>query len=209
MKVAEPTVERLIQYHRLLNRLKDEGRKVVSSLQMGEMLGIKAGQVRKDLSYFGEIGKRGVGYHVGRLCTHIEKILAAPRVWRVALAGVGNLGTALMGHSAFKSGNLKVEALFDVDPQKIGKKIMGVECFHIDEMPDVMTERGVDVLLLAVPADAAQECVNRAVRSPSLKGILAFTPATVVVPEKILFYRADVFAELEKLLFFLKEREDS
>ena len=209
MKVAEPTVERLIQYHRLLNRLKDEGRKVVSSLQMGEMLGIKAGQVRKDLSYFGEIGKRGVGYHVGRLCTHIEKILAAPRVWRVALAGVGNLGTALMGHSAFKSGNLKVEALFDVDPQKIGKKIMGVECFHIDEMPDVMTERGVDVLLLAVPADAAQECVNRAVRSPSLKGILAFTPATVVVPEKILFYRADVFVELEKLLFFLKEREDS
>ena len=83
--------------------MKEEGRKVVSSLQMGEMLGIKASQVRKDLSYFGEIGKRGVGYHVNRLCAHIENILASPRVWHVALAGVGNLGTALMGHAAFQS----------------------------------------------------------------------------------------------------------
>ena len=99
MKVAEPTVERLIQYYRLLMLMKEEGRKVVSSLQMGEMLGIKASQVRKDLSYFGEIGKRGVGYHVNRLCAHIENILASPRVWHVALAGVGNLGTALMGHT--------------------------------------------------------------------------------------------------------------
>ena len=207
MKVAEPTVERLIQYYRLLIQMKEEERKVVSSLQIGEILGIKASQVRKDLSYFGEIGKRGVGYHVNRLCLHIENILASPKVWKVALAGVGNLGTALMGHAAFQSYKFEVDALFDVDPEKVGQEIMGVKCWHVDEIAKVIEERGIEVLILAVPASAAQNCVDKAVASPSLKGILAFTPATVVVPEKILFYRVDIFVELEKLLFFLKERE--
>jgi redox-sensing transcriptional repressor len=207
MKVAEPTVERLIQYYRLLIQMKEEERKVVSSLQIGEILGIKASQVRKDLSYFGEIGKRGVGYHVNRLCLHIENILASPKVWKVALAGVGNLGTALMGHAAFQSYKFDVDALFDVDPEKVGQKIMGVYCWHVEDIAKVIEERGIEVLILAVPASAAQHCVDMAVISPSLKGILAFTPATVVVPEKILFYRVDIFVELEKLLFFLKERE--
>ena len=208
MKVAEPTVERLIQYYRLLIQMKEEERKVVSSLQIGEILGIKASQVRKDLSYFGEIGKRGVGYHVNRLCLHIENILASPKLWKAALAGVGNLGTALMGHAAFQSYKFEVDALFDVDPEKVGHEIMGVRCWHVDEIAKVMEERGIEVLILAVPASAAQNCVDKAVLSSSLKGILAFTPATVVVPEKILFYRVDIFVELEKLLFFLKEREE-
>ena len=208
MKVAEPTVERLIQYYRLLIQMKEEERKVVSSLQIGEILGIKASQVRKDLSYFGEIGKRGVGYHVNRLCLHIENILASPKVWKVALAGVGNLGTALMGHAAFQSYKFEVDALFDIDPEKVGIEIMGVHCWHVEEMSKVMEERGIEVLILAVPASAAQNCVDKAVLSPTLKGILAFTPATVVVPDRILFYRVDIFVELEKLLFFLKEREE-
>ncbi|NLD04976.1 MAG: redox-sensing transcriptional repressor Rex [Synergistaceae bacterium] len=207
MRIAEPTVERLIQYYRLLIQMKEEERKVVSSLQIGEILGIKASQVRKDLSYFGEIGKRGVGYHVNRLCLHIENILASPKVWNVALAGVGNLGTALMAHAAFQSYKFEVDALFDVDPEKVGQEIMGVHCWHVDDIAKVMEERGIEVLILAVPASAAQNCVDKAVLSPSLKGILAFTPATVVAPEKILFYRVDIFVELEKLLFFLKERE--
>lgn len=207
MKVAEPTVERLIQYHRLLIQMKNEGKKVVSSLQIGEMLGIKASQVRKDLSYFGEIGKRGVGYYVDRLSDHIETILASPKVWKVAMVGVGHLGTALMGHAAFQSYKFEVDALFDVDPDKVGREIMGVQCWHVDEMAEIMNERGIEVLLLAVPATAAQDCVDLAVKSPSLKGILSFTPATVVVPQKVLFYRVDIFVELEKLLFFLKEKE--
>lgn len=207
MRVAEPTVERLIQYYRLLLQMKEEERKVISSLQIGEILGIKASQVRKDLSYFGEIGKRGVGYHVNRLCLHIENILASPKVWKVALAGVGNLGTALMGHAAFQSYKFEVDALFDVDEEKVGREIMGVYCWHIDEMAKVLEERGIDVLILAVPASAAQSCVDKAVMSPTLKGVLAFTLATVVVPEGILFYMVDIFVELEKLLFFLKEKD--
>jgi len=193
MKVAEPTVERLIQYYRQLVQMKEEGRKVISSLQIGEMLGIKASQVRKDLSYFGEIGKRGVGYHVNRLCSHIENILASPKVWKVALAGVGNLGTALMGHASFQSYKFSVDALFDVDPEKVGHEIMGVYCWHVDDIARIIEDRNIEVLILAVPAAAAQACVDKAVTSPTLKGILAFTPAAVVVPESILFYRVDFF----------------
>lgn len=205
MKVAEPTVERLIQYFRLLKQMKEEERRVVSSLQIGEMLGIKASQVRKDLSYFGEIGKRGVGYHVNRLCSHIENILASPKVWKIAMAGVGNLGLALLGHAAFQSYKFEVGALFDVNPEKVGRDFMGVKCNHADEIAEVLDEKGIDVLILAVPAEAAQGIVDKAVRSAGLKGVLAFTPATVVVPDRILFYRVDIFVELEKLFFFLKE----
>ncbi|MDR1885913.1 MAG: redox-sensing transcriptional repressor Rex, partial [Synergistaceae bacterium] len=118
MKVAEPTIERLVQYHRLLETLRDEGRHVVSSQQIGELLGFKASQVRKDLSYFGEIGKRGVGYQAGRLCDHIGEILASPKIWRIAMAGVGNMGTALLSNPAFRSPKIRFEALFDIDPAK-------------------------------------------------------------------------------------------
>lgn len=207
MKVAEPTIERLIEYYRLLVQLKENSVKVVSSLQIGEMLGVKASQVRKDLSYFGEIGKRGVGYHVNRLYSHIEGILASPKVWKIALAGVGNLGMALLAHKAFQSRKFAVDALFDVDPGKVGRDILGVPCWHVNDMARVMDERGIEVMILAVPAAAAQSCIDQAVSSKSLKGIMAFTPASVVVPDRILFYRVDIFVELEKILFFLKERE--
>lgn len=207
MKVAEPTIERLVQYHRLLETLREEGHRVVSSQQIGEMLGFKASQVRKDLSYFGEIGKRGVGYHVGRLCDHIVEILSSPRVWRIALAGVGNMGAALLSNSAFRSSKMRFEALFDTDPEKIGREISGVRCWNYTEMPTVMAEKKIEVLILAVPARAAQSCVDLAISSGTLRGVLAFTQGTLVVPSDILVVRVDILAELEKLLFFLKQPE--
>lgn len=207
MKVAEPTVERLVQYYRLLAQLHEEGRRVVSSQQIGQMLGIKASQVRKDLSYFGEIGKRGVGYHVDRLYEHVMKILSPPRVWNLALAGVGRLGEALLGHKAFQSKKFHFSALFDVDPRKVGSQISGVLCYHFDEMAAVLREKGIEVLILTVPAVSAQACVDRAIESGCVKGILSFSPTPVVVPEGMLVYSVDIAAELEKLLFYLKERE--
>lgn len=207
MKVAEPTIERLVQYHRLLETLREEGHRVISSQQIGEMLGFKASQVRKDLSYFGEIGKRGVGYHVGRLCDHIVEILSSPRVWRIALAGVGNMGAALLANSAFRSSKMRFEALFDADPQKIGREISGVYCWNYTDMPTVMADKKIEVLILAVPARAAQSCVDLAISSGTLRGVLAFTQGSLVVPREILVVRVDILAELEKLLFFLKQPE--
>lgn len=208
MKVAEPTIERLVQYHRLLETLREEGHRVVSSHQIGEQLGFKASQVRKDLSYFGEIGKRGVGYHVSKLSDHIMEILSSPRVWKIALAGVGNLGAALLSNTAFRSPKMRFEALFDVDETKIGREIAGVRCWNVNEMPEVMRRYNIGVLILAVPARAAQSCVDLAISSGTLRGVLAFTQGSFVLPEDILVFRVDILAELEKLLFFLKQREE-
>jgi redox-sensing transcriptional repressor len=205
MKVAEPTIERLVQYHRLLETLKDEGHLVVSSRQIGDLLGFKASQVRKDLSYFGEIGKRGVGYHVPKLCGHSRDILSSPVVWRIAMAGVGNLGAALLSNASFRSSKLSFEALFEADPSKIDREIFGVRCWHFSEMPKIIKEREVDVLILAVPAKAAQTCVDLATTSGGLRGVLAFTQGSLSVPDGILVVRVDILAELEKLLFLLKQ----
>ncbi len=207
MKVAEPTIERLVQYYRLLELLHEEGRRVVSSQEMGEMLSLKASQVRKDLSYFGEIGKRGVGYHVERLYEHIKSILATPRLWRIALVGVGRLGEALLGHKAFQSSKFKILALFDNDPQKTGRSIMGIPCHPIEKMAEVLKEEQVEILILTVPAPAAQACVDRAVSSGTIRGILSFAQSAVIVPKSVLVYHVDIATELEKLLFFLKQLE--
>ena len=207
MKVAEPTIERLVQYYRLLELLHEEGRRVVSSQEMGEMLSLKASQARKDLSYFGEIGKRGVGYHVERLYEHIKSILATPRLWRIALVGVGRLGEALLGHKAFQSSKFKILALFDNDPQKTGRSIMGIPCHPIEKMAEVLKEEQVEILILTVPAPAAQACVDRAVSSGTIRGILSFAQSAVIVPKSVLVYHVDIATELEKLLFFLKQLE--
>lgn len=205
MKVSEPTVERIVQYHRILRQLQEEDQRVVSSQQIAEILKIKASQVRKDLSYFGEIGKRGVGYHVKRLYKHIADILASPKSWNLGLVGLGSLGQALTRYPPFRSSKYHIEAVFDNDPAKIGRDYGGLHCFHSDEMPRILKEKNIEVLVLTVPPDAAQDCVNKAYKSGVLKGILSFSPTSLVVPKPVLLYTMDISVEMEKLLFYLKE----
>ncbi|MBN1332435.1 MAG: redox-sensing transcriptional repressor Rex [Synergistales bacterium] len=205
MKIAEPTVARLVQYHRLLERLYNEGQKVVSSQEMGELLNFKASQVRKDLSYFGEIGKRGVGYHVERLFKHIDEILSPPRQWKMALVGLGHLGTALLGYGAFKNTKFGIQALFDNDQAKVGKAYAGIPCHHIKEAPSVIRDKGIEVIILTVPAEAAQNCIDIVSQSGRIKGVLNFSPVSIVVPDTIRVYSVDISVELEKLLFYLKQ----
>ena len=208
MKIAEPTVERLVQYHRLLEQLVAEGQKVVSSQEMGEMLSFKASQVRKDLSYFGEIGKRGVGYHVDRLHKHISRILASPRKWSIGLVGVGKLGEALLGYQAFQNDKFLIRALFDVDPDKIGTEIQGIPCYSAEDIAEVIRDKEIEVLILTIPGGAAQHVVDRAARAGTVKGILNFAPVSLSVPENVLLAAVDISVELEKLLFFLKHKEE-
>jgi len=205
MKIAEATVARLVMYHRLLCRLKDEGQRVVSSNDIGEILGVKASQVRKDLSYFGEIGKRGVGYHVGRLYDHLEEILSTPGKWKMALVGVGHLGSALLGYKAFDTGKYSIEVLFDKDPQKIGSEMYGIPCYNIEEASTVIKEYGIQIIILAVPPGVAQECIDIVLQDIGVKGILNFSPTSIIVPENVLVYNVDISVELEKLLFYLKQ----
>ncbi|MBL3539089.1 redox-sensing transcriptional repressor Rex [Aminivibrio sp.] len=208
MKIAEPTIERLVQYQRLLEQLVAEGQKVVSSQEMGEMLSFKASQVRKDLSYFGEIGKRGVGYHVDRLHKHISRILASPRKWSIGLVGVGKLGEALLGYQAFRNDKFRIRALFDVDTEKIGKEIQGIPCYSAEDIAEIVREKEIEVLILTVPGGAAQHVVDKAAEAGTVKGILNFAPVSLSVPENVLLAAVDISVELEKLLFFLKHKEE-
>lgn len=207
MRIAEPTVERLVQYIRFLERCRESGKRVVSSQEIGDALGIKASQVRKDLSYFGEIGKRGVGYNVEKLYQHLNSIFAPPKTWKIAMIGVGNLGEALLGYKAFESEKFRIVALFDIDPNKIGQKIHGIHCYDVEEMSKVLNEEGVEVLIITTPASAAQDVVDRATSSAPIKGILNFAPTALVVPEHVILYNVDIFIELEKLLFYIKLKE--
>jgi len=207
MRIAEPTVERLVQYIRFLERCRESGKRVVSSQEIGDALGIKASQVRKDLSYFGEIGKRGVGYNVEKLYQHLNSIFAPPKTWKIAMIGVGNLGEALLGYKAFESEKFRIVALFDIDPNKIGHKIHGIHCYDVEEMPRVLNDEGVEVLIITTPAPAAQDVVDKATSSAPIRGILNFAPTALVVPEHVILYNVDIFIELEKLLFYIKLKE--
>jgi len=207
MKIAEPTVGRLVQYHRLLERLYMEGQKVVSSQEIGESLAFKASQVRKDLSYFGEIGKRGVGYHVEKLYKHIDEILSPPRKWKLGLIGVGHLGSALLGYGALRNDKVEISALFDNDKSKVGKIFYGVECHNIEDAAKIICKDRIEVVILAVPSSAAQSCVDSIVSSGCVKGILNFSPISIVTPPDVLVTSVDISVELEKLLFYLKEEE--
>ncbi|HPE91525.1 MAG TPA: redox-sensing transcriptional repressor Rex [Synergistales bacterium] len=208
MRIAEPTVERLVLYYRLLMQLHNEERRVVSSQEIGDMLGLKASQVRKDLSFFGEIGKRGVGYHVERLYQHISDILAPKRLWKIALVGVGRLGEALLGHKALRSEKFRIDALFDNDPAKIGTDICGVSCYDSADMAEVIRQKGIEVLVLTVPPAAAQSSVDKGISAGTIRGILTFATSAISVPENVLVCRVDISVELEKMLFFLKGNSD-
>ncbi len=204
VKISEPTVERLVHYHRVLTQFAKDRKRVVSSCHIAEVLGIKASQVRKDLSYFGEVGRRGIGYNVAVLCRHIVKILDTPKIWKVAVAGVGHLGKALIGHSDFYSDKIEVVALFDVDPEKIGKEIYGIPCYSDLDMAAVIRDKKIEILILAVPDSVAQSCIDTAAVSKTLKGVLSFASSAVTVPDGVLFYRVDFLATLEKMFFYLK-----
>lgn len=206
-RITDPTVGRLVAYRRLLMRLVDDGVPVVSSKEIGEMLRLKSSQVRKDLSYLGEFGKRGVGYDVGRLLEDLAGILAPFEVWRIGLVGIGRLGEALLNHRSFLSENYEVTAVFDSNPDKVGRSYAGKLCYHIDDLPRVIAEKNISVLILTVPQQAAQAVLNAAAGTGKIEGVLNFSAAVLQAPPGVQVKDVDIFIELEKLLFKLKASE--
>ncbi|MDY3868377.1 MAG: redox-sensing transcriptional repressor Rex [Pyramidobacter sp.] len=206
-QITDPTVGRLVAYRRLLMRLVEDGIPLVSSKEIGELLRIKSCQVRKDLSYLGEFGKRGVGYNVNRLLEDLASILAPFEMWRIGLVGVGRLGEALLNHRSFLSENYEVVALFDTDKDKIGYSYSGKLCYHVDHLPEIIVQKNISVLMLTVPQQAAQPIVDMAVKTGRIEGILNFSSAVISVPPHIVVKDVDIFIELEKLLFKLKAKE--
>ncbi len=210
-QIGVPTIERIVRYCRYLERLYYvEKRDVISSAEIGEALGLKPTQVRKDLSYFGEIGKRGVGYSVEELYFHLMGILPCPkdcRLFKIALFGAGRLGKALLDYEMFSKRGVDIVAVFDRNRQKVGKTINGRYIYHIDEAETVLRAQNVSIAIICVPASEAQSVADRIVNSGVIKGILNFAPVDLTVPKDILVSNMDISAELEKLIYFIRERE--
>ena len=186
-KIPEATIRRLSRYSRCLEEMEGIGEKVVSSAQLANKCLVNAAQVRKDLAYFGEFGIRGVGYYVGDLLQDIKRILGLNKEWRMAVIGVGNLGSALLSYKDFLKQNYKIVAAFDIDPpkvigrvsEKVGKP---VEILHVTRLKEVAKERKIEIGLITTPPSEAQNVANQLVEA-DVKGILNFAPAQVNVPD--------------------------
>lgn len=206
-EITDRTVGRLVAYRRLLQQMQAQDVTLLSSKLMGEMLGIKSSQVRKDLSYLGEFGKRGVGYDVERLLSDLTAILAPFERWRIGLIGLGRLGEALLEHGAFRSDEYEIVATFDIADDKVGHSFSGRPCFHSDVLVERIQVMNIGVLMVTVPPSVAQSLVDVALTTGMIQGILNFSPVSLSVPEKVELIDVDISVELEKLLFRLKFNE--
>lgn len=201
-RISESTVRRLSVYLRLLRELGRDGREVVSSQELAERSGTTSAQVRKDLSLFGSFGKRGRGYDVGQLRSTLEEILGLGRLWRVALAGVGKIGGALLGYEDLQRRGFEIVAAFDTDPEKIGRTVFGVEVAALERLEEVVDDRSVEMAIVATPPDAAQRVSDRLVAA-GVRGLLNFAPVRLEVPSDVAVRSMDVALEMEGLSFAL------
>lgn len=201
-KVSEPTVGRLSLYLRLLGELDEAGAETVSSRELARRSGTTAAQVRKDLSMFGTFGKRGLGYSVSELRERLRSIMGLQRTWRVAVVGAGRIGSALLGYADFRREGFYIEALFDEDPEKIGRRWDGLEVSAVECMREVLKEKRIDIVIVAVPAEAAQRVVDVAI-SAGIRGILNFAPTKLEIPAGTALKNVNMAVELEGLSFAL------
>jgi len=190
-------------YLRSLRRLGQQHIDVASSGDITRFLNISPVQFRKDLSYFGGFGKRGVGYDVRALRREIEKILGTDVIWKIALVGVGKLGSALLGYPGFIEFNLQIVAAFDSDRGKIGKVREGIKIEAIGKAKKIIRENEIKIAIFSVPAEAAQKLSKELVNC-GIKAILNFAPVNLVLPENIFVSNVDMASELESLVYKLK-----
>ena len=202
-KIPQATAKRLPLYYRFLKNLHSSGKQRVSSAELSEAVKVDSATIRRDFSYFGALGKKGYGYNVQYLLSFFSKTLDQDELTKVALIGVGNLGTAFLNYNFLKNNNTKIEVAFDVDPGKVGGKIGDVSVYHMDDIESVVAEHHIQVAILTIPAPVAQTVTDRLVEA-NIGGILNFTPARLSVPGNIRIHHIDLAVELQALVYFLK-----
>lgn len=203
-KIPDATIKRLSLYYRILQPLAVQGTPQISSKNLASLLSINPAQVRKDLAYFGSFGKPGAGYNVSRLANKIAEILGISKERKVIIVGAGNLGTALAAYRGFKVFGFNICTLFDIDPNKVGKKIKGIPCLHINELGRLVQEEGIEMAVIAVPQESAQRVAEIVVKS-GIKAILNFAPVRLNVPNNVKVNNVDLALELKSLSYFLKK----
>jgi len=201
--IPELTTARLSIYLRCLDQLHAAGVEAIPSSALARHCGVNGALIRKDLARFGELGVRGVGYYVAHLRRHLRQILGLDRRTAVVIIGAGRLGSALAGYGGFRDDGFDVVALFDTDASKIGGATRdGVPIHALDDLPAVVDRAAVAIAIIAVPADAAQDVVDRVVGC-GVRAILNFSPGALRVPAGVKLKNMDATLALETLSFFL------
>ena len=204
-KVAESTIRRLSLYLRFLEEFEGQGVETVSSGALASRGGTTSAQVRKDLSFFGSFGKRGLGYPVPELVERLRGILGLNRRYRVAMIGAGKIGSALVQYRGFRQRGFDIVAIFDVDPAKIGRQWNGLTILDIATLEAELRDGGIDMAVLVTPAEAAQPLTDRLVKL-GVKAILNFAPVQIMVPEDVVMKTVNLALELETLSYALANR---
>lgn len=202
--IPDIVIGRLPIYLRALNRLSSEGHAITSSHELGQRLGISSAQIRKDLSHFGGFGKQGTGYQIEFLQDKLRKVLHVDREWEVALVGMGDLGKAIAHYKGFADRGFHISACFDSAPDKIGKKIAGFVVQPLGELVDTVSERKIQLAMIAVPAEHAQSVANLLVEA-GVRGILNYAPINLSVPPHMQVQYIDPVVGLQRMTYYFNE----
>ena len=200
--ISKATIARLPLYYRTLRLAQDDGMDIISSDELGRRLELTPEQIRKDLALFGQFGKKGVGYYVNELKFNVGKILGLDNHWNIAIVGIGHLGVALANYQNFIALGFNLVALFDNDPNIIGKTVNHVKVKSIDELQSCAKNLKIDIGVIAVPAQFAQQVADKLVKA-NIKGIWNFAPVKMRVPEDVKIVNEDLSVGLSRLSYYI------
>jgi redox-sensing transcriptional repressor len=207
-RIAESTIRRLSLYLRFLEEFEARGLSTISSDELAARGGTTSAQVRKDLSFFGSFGKRGLGYSVAELSSRLRRILGLEREWRVIIIGAGKIGAALAQYHGFQERGFLITAIYDNDPQKIGRMVDGVAIRPLERLTEDAESAAADIAVIAVPAAAAQTAADMVVDA-GIRAIMSFAPRRLRVPENVTVKMVNMAMELEGLSFALTNRDSA
>lgn len=201
-RIPDIIIGRLPVYLRALQQLAEKGIQTTSSQELGEIIGISAAQIRKDISQFGEFGKQGTGYSIAFLIERLRDILQVDRVWDMAVVGMGDIGHALARYNGFSNRGFRVVMIFDNDVKKIGDKIGEFEILGTDSMVEKIKQSKIKIAVLTVPAAVAQETADHLVKA-GIKAILNYAPISLNVPDDVHVQYIDPVTHLQRMTYYL------
>ena len=202
--ISMAVIRRLPKYHRYLGDLLDRDIQRISSKELSDIIGFTASQIRQDLNNFGGFGQQGYGYNVEALHTEIGKILGLDRPYNAVLVGAGNLGQAIANYAGFRKAGFEIKALFDANPRMIGLKIREFEVLDSDTLEDFIKNNTIDIAVLCIPRNGAQEVINRVVKA-GIKGVWNFAPLDLEVPKGVIVENVNLTESLFTLSYLMKE----
>lgn len=207
-KIPNATAKRLPVYYRYVRSLSEKGIDKFSSTDLSEAVHVDSATIRRDFSYFGELGKRGYGYDVESILHFFVHLLNEDRLMNVAVIGIGNLGSALLKFRFHNTKNIRISSAFDIRRDLIGRIVDGFPVYSMDDLDEQVHQQRLEIAILTVPADQAQEVTDQLVAA-GIKGILNFTPVRLAVPDHVKVQSVDLTTELQTLIYFVKSAEQN